>query len=361
MIDPYEFEVVDTSIRTPETEEKGGVVIDHVGYSRAFYELFEGAIYLHQARQYAIVRLDLEQRRALCKPTSVNYYTSSRNHTDVNPTNKLEARAGGTVSSGWVHVVAHVWGWRRVELRTGRVLEVGTFSLPPLRYETRGFWCDVPKAAQTAAVAAGLDFVGGVHAANHALLAVVPLLVLCDAQDVDTEHVYHLQRRPRPARLVVFDKRPGGVGIAEAVYAHARAALAAALALVEGCCGRRLARPSCVHDHRCSDYHGYLDKRRVHRAACVTRHSRTTRTREPPAAACRQPKRTTTTATARRAARRLGTRAARRTTTRARAAARQRGLPCARTMDRRARGTGSSASGEGRPILTPLLNGFTGH
>ena len=69
----------------------------------------------------------------------------------------------------------------------GRVLEVGTFSLPPLRYETRGFWCDVPKAAQTAADAAGLDFVGGVHAANHALLAIVPMLVLCDAQDVDTE------------------------------------------------------------------------------------------------------------------------------------------------------------------------------
>ena len=40
--------------------------------------------------------------------------------------------------------------------------------------------------------------------------------LVVDAQDVDTEHVYHLQTRPRPARLVVFDKRPGGVGIAEA-------------------------------------------------------------------------------------------------------------------------------------------------
>ena len=79
------------------------------------------------------MRLDLEQRRALCKPTSVNYYTSSRNHTDVNPTNKLEARAGGTVSSGWVHVVSHVWGWRRVELRTHahRVRALAVAAAPP--------------------------------------------------------------------------------------------------------------------------------------------------------------------------------------------------------------------------------------
>jgi hypothetical protein len=26
-------------------------VIDHVGYTRAFFELFEGAIYMHQVRE----------------------------------------------------------------------------------------------------------------------------------------------------------------------------------------------------------------------------------------------------------------------------------------------------------------------
>lgn len=29
-------------------ESRGGQVIDHVGYTRAFFELFEGAIYMHQ-------------------------------------------------------------------------------------------------------------------------------------------------------------------------------------------------------------------------------------------------------------------------------------------------------------------------
>lgn len=32
-------------------ESRGGQVIDHVGYTRAFFELFEGAIYMHQVRK----------------------------------------------------------------------------------------------------------------------------------------------------------------------------------------------------------------------------------------------------------------------------------------------------------------------
>lgn len=92
-------------------------VIDHVGYTRAFFELFEGAIYMHQvspprpcirnlfppvspfhpssrdiaswftgwqARQYLVVRLDIEKHKAMVRPVRVGYYTSSRNHTDVN-------------------------------------------------------------------------------------------------------------------------------------------------------------------------------------------------------------------------------------------------------------------------------------
>lgn len=33
-------------------ESRGGQVIDHVGYTRAFFELFEGAIYMHQVNTH---------------------------------------------------------------------------------------------------------------------------------------------------------------------------------------------------------------------------------------------------------------------------------------------------------------------
>ena len=54
---------------------------------------------------------------------------------------------------------------------------------------------------------------GGVHALGHALLAVVPLFLLCDAEDVDCEHARPHHNRPQPQRILVYDKRPGGVGV----------------------------------------------------------------------------------------------------------------------------------------------------
>ena len=60
----------------------------------------------------------------------------------------------------------------------------------------------------------------------HALVTVVSLVVLCEASDVGTEHPSPLQRRARPSRLILFDRRAGGVGITTAAYAHARRLLA---------------------------------------------------------------------------------------------------------------------------------------
>lgn len=59
---------------------------------------------------------------------------------------------------------------------------------------------------------------GGVHAVGHALLAVVPLFLLCDSSDVDCEHARPLHNRPQPQRILVYDKRPGGVGVSDAMF-----------------------------------------------------------------------------------------------------------------------------------------------
>lgn len=59
---------------------------------------------------------------------------------------------------------------------------------------------------------------GGVHAVGHALLAVVPLFLLCDAADVDCEHARPHHNRPQPKRILVYDKRPGGVGVSDAMF-----------------------------------------------------------------------------------------------------------------------------------------------
>eukprot|EP00752_Nemacystus_decipiens_P007203 g6448.t1 len=216
MIDPVSFSVVD--------DLKGGEAFDSVEYSRAFFALFQGAIYLHQARQYLVTRLDLGAHVA---------------HTI--PVKRGQARP-------------------HKQMGTGRTLERGECTLPPLQYATRAFWLDVGVTAKSRVQEEGLDFEGGVHAVGHALLAVVPLFLLCDAADVDCEHARPHHNRPQPHRILVYDKRPGGVGVSDAMFGCHRAVLSKALELVEGCpCPDGCL--ACVHDHACMGYNAIIDKR----------------------------------------------------------------------------------------------------
>jgi hypothetical protein len=281
MIDPVTFSVVDITLDAAE----GGRVIDSIGYSRAFYELFEGAVYLHQARQYLVTRLDLRTHVASVKPVKVNYYTSSRNHTTVDVTKRLESGLGicSIVSTGNVNVVSRVWGWRKHWASAGKVKDMGTFTLPPLEFSTRAFWIDVPPAIQLEVeslgeltapsqeedgdnIEAGQLCTGGgccckeaggdkkgspvsvsssgesgnysskdssqtaeeqqanregrrfshsIHGLNHVLTAVAPLFVLTEHEDICTEHVHPMSNRICPPRVIIFDKRPGGIGVAQ--------------------------------------------------------------------------------------------------------------------------------------------------
>jgi len=261
MIDPVSIEVVDETLPSQDLDHPEGQVIDSIGYSRAFYELFEGAIYLHQARQYQVTRLDLRTYQALVKPVRVNYFTSSRNHTDVNVIKKLETslQPDGLISTGCVAVVSTVWGWRKHWQSTGKIAEMGQFSLPPLEYETRAFWIDVPSHIQVRVEEQNLNFVSSIHGVNHLLVSFAPLFVLCEPEDIDTEHTYEFQQRPRPPRIIVFDKRPGGMGISESLFDKADKVLLHLLRCVEECTCHS-GCPSCVFHCECSNYNGRIDK-----------------------------------------------------------------------------------------------------
>lgn len=60
----------------------------------------------------------------------------------------------------------------------------------------------------------GLPFREGLHGASHALINVVPLFLLCNTADLGAECDNPYDTRFRPERLLIFDKHPGGIGLA---------------------------------------------------------------------------------------------------------------------------------------------------
>jgi DEAD/DEAH box helicase domain-containing protein len=94
-------------------------------------------------------------------------------------------------------------------------------------------WIQIAPSVRRRVEAANREFIAAVHAAEHALTCVLPLFIACDRADTGTEHIGPYRERRLPSRLVLYDKRPGGV--AEEAFERIAEIAAAALALVRDC------------------------------------------------------------------------------------------------------------------------------
>ena len=74
----------------------------------------------------------------------------------------------------------------------------------------------VPEKAKARLAEAGMQeqYREGLHAAMHAMLNVLPLHVICGEGDVGAECDNPYSARFRPDRLLLFDRCPGGIGLA---------------------------------------------------------------------------------------------------------------------------------------------------
>ena len=63
--------------------ETTGDVIEEIELCKAFFQVYDGAVYLHQARTYVCSKLDLNDMVAHVRPVRVKYFTSLIDFTDV--------------------------------------------------------------------------------------------------------------------------------------------------------------------------------------------------------------------------------------------------------------------------------------
>ena len=46
-------------------------------------QVYEGAVYMHQGRTYLVKDLDLSRKIAYCEKADLDYYTKTRDYTDI--------------------------------------------------------------------------------------------------------------------------------------------------------------------------------------------------------------------------------------------------------------------------------------
>ena len=236
------------------------VLLGTMDGGRVLRDCHPGAIYLHMARTFHVDSLDLEAREILVRPVQPPYFTRplSEKTTEI-LREKAHADYGSTrVRFGTLRVTERITGYQRVATGSLRVLARVPLDLPPQVFETEGFWVEVPDRVREQAEAARLHFMGGIHAMEHALIGLMPLLVLCDRGDLGgISHPWHDQAGG--AAVFVYDGYTGGMGLTARAFAHIGTLLDQTRQAVAAC-GCELGCPSCVHSPKCGSGNRPIDK-----------------------------------------------------------------------------------------------------
>jgi len=238
----------------------GAKTVDNVGYSRAFFEVYPGAVFVAQGKQYLVESLNIESKTAHCRAAHLSYHTAASDFTDINVLHALELPtmtpdAYSLFEFGVVQVVKRNHGFKKIDNLSGDVIEDVDLSLPPIEMETKAVWIDIPSGVIRALESNHIDSKEAIHSVGHVLQAVAELT--CQAAGDVASQCFS---SPHEKRILLYDKRPGGLGFCEALLARQTETLDKAIELVRSCpC--KAGCPSCLFISKCSRYNQGLCKR----------------------------------------------------------------------------------------------------
>ena len=161
------------------------------------------------------------------------------------------------LSFGTVNVTEQVTGYQRKRVSDHEVLDLVALDMPEQHFTTQALWWEMPE--QALAEDFPLDVLqGSLHAAEHAQIAVLPLIAMCDRWDIGGLSTAFHQQTGRPT-VFIYDGHPGGVGITRLGFQQFERLVANATALVSECpC--RAGCPSCVQSPKCGNLNEPLNK-----------------------------------------------------------------------------------------------------
>jgi DEAD/DEAH box helicase domain-containing protein len=246
---PDSFTVVDA---------ESGALLGVVERERAYSTVHPGAIYLHLGEQYIVQDLVHEQRTAVVVPFGGDWYTQPKKETmtSIDEPLRVERRLGLELSFGRVSVTEQVVGYQK-KTRSGEQLELVPLDMPETTFETEAIWF-LPEAEQLEGIDRMPVLISALHAAEHALIALLPLWAMCDRWDIGglSTNVHYQTGRPT---IFVYDGHPGGVGITERGFESFEGWVEDTAKLLDGCpCASGC--PSCVQSPKCGNLNDMLDK-----------------------------------------------------------------------------------------------------
>lgn len=250
--------------------------------------LHEQAIYQHGGEQWQVERLDFENHKAFVRKVESDYFTDAMSHVRVGVLEVAEVAGvtsactttdtgagstdGGRCGRGDVSVVEKVVGYKKIKYHTHENVGYGDVNLPEMQMHTTAFWLTVSDAVVRRQVVVRPLVIDALRGIAHALHTVASVGLMTDPSDLGVAiddspcaaaaPAWQSARPgdasapfagPEPAgagvgfdpTLFMYDRIPGGVGLAPRLYDSREELLRRARALIDSC-GCDQGCPSCV-------------------------------------------------------------------------------------------------------------------
>ena len=265
-----------------DVTEGRNTVIGEMDRPSAKELIFENAVYIHRGRQYLVEKLDIENRKCLVREAEVNYYTDGLVKTDIKVLTEDEfftyppntgpdifvgpdeiivgprnirvkpkyvnsdvPAARGVL--GDVLVRSQVAKFKKIRFHTHENIGYGEISLPEEEMQTRALVLLFGKDTKGGTVLSGMDEAGAgmvLGGVGSLIKLIAPVYLLCDPRDLG---VAERVRDPHfgVSALYIYDKYPGGTGLAESLAQKTPELFKSAYLAVERCPCKN-GCPSCV-------------------------------------------------------------------------------------------------------------------
>ncbi len=236
-------------------------VIGSIDGIRAFKECHPGAIYLHGGKVFKVSCLDQQNYKVTVEPGPDEVYTQSYSskETEILTAEGTRQLPYATISHGRLRVREKVTHYAIRRIFSGDIVSKQELDLPEMVFETRGIWISFCEELMDHLIPNSLHPMGGLHAIEHALIGLYPLVAICDRSDlagISTRGHIHTGT----AAVFVYDGYPGGLGLAESALDSFSDLLKKTLnhirecSCVSGC-------PYCIQSPKCGAGNEPLDKK----------------------------------------------------------------------------------------------------
>jgi len=210
--------------------------------------LYENAVYIHGSEQYTVVKLDWDKQVAYVERSKVEYYTDAETKSDIKILEKNSEERLGSYTALLADVLVRTMAvkFKKIKFGTHENVGYGDINLPPSEIHTRSLVLSFHSAF--------FEELGREESENlllsisNLLRNIGPIFVMTDIRDIGSAESLKQQVIGLPT-IFLYDRYPGGVGLADRLFDVKQEILQAALQRVDECACKD-GCPSCVGPER---------------------------------------------------------------------------------------------------------------